>query len=56
MSSRAAQTLREEIELLGPTRMRDVGKSQQSVVDVIRTLEEQGTIVIARGGKEDQLV
>jgi len=56
MSSRSSNTLREEIELLGPTRMRDVGKAQQTIVDVIRTLEEQGTIVIARGGKEDQLV
>jgi flagellar motor switch protein FliG len=56
MSSRAATTLKEEIDLLGPTRMRDVGKSQQAIVDVIRTLEENGTIVIARGGKEDRLV
>ena len=56
MSQRAAGTLKEEIEILGPTRMRDVGKSQQAIVDVIRTLEENGQIVIARGGKDERLV
>src|SRR5579862_8638852 len=40
MSQRAAETLKEDIELLGPQRMRDVGKAQQAIVDVIRTLEE----------------
>src|SRR5579883_2684014 len=56
MSSRAGGTLREEIELLGPTRMREVGKAQQSIVDVIRTLEENGQIVITRGAKDEKLV
>ena len=56
MSSRAAAMLKEEIELLGPTRMREVGKAQQQIVDVIRTLEENGQIVIARGAKDERLV
>jgi flagellar motor switch protein FliG len=56
MSTRASGTLREEIELLGPTRMREVGKSQQAIVDVIRTLEENGQIIIARGAKDEKLV
>ena len=56
MSSRAASTLKDDIEILGPTRMRDVGKAQQSIVDVIRTLEENGQIVIARGQKDEQFV
>ncbi|MDQ2872851.1 MAG: flagellar motor switch protein FliG [Candidatus Eremiobacteraeota bacterium] len=56
MSSRASVLLREEIELLGPTRMREVGKAQQSIVDVIRTLEENGQIIIARGAKDEKLV
>ncbi len=55
MSSRASAMLKEEIELLGPTRMRDVGKAQQQIVDVIRTLEENGQIVIARGAKDERL-
>jgi flagellar motor switch protein FliG len=56
MSTRAASTLREDIEVLGPVRMREVGKSQQNIVDVIRTLEENGQIVISRGGKDERLV
>jgi flagellar motor switch protein FliG len=56
MSTRAATTLREDIEVLGPVRMRDVGRAQQSIVDVIRTLEEQGQIVVSRGGREERLV
>src|ERR1700681_1043812 len=56
MSTRAATTLREDIEVLGPVRVREVGKAQQNIVDVIRTLEENGQIVIARGGKEDRIV
>jgi flagellar motor switch protein FliG len=56
MSSRAGQTLREDIDLLGPVRMREVGKAQQSIVDVIRTLEENGQIIIARGAKDEKLV
>ena len=56
MSTRAASTLREDIEVLGPVRMREVGKAQQNIVDVIRTLEENGQIVISRGGKDERLV
>ncbi|GAC1423372.1 MAG: flagellar motor switch protein FliG [Candidatus Velthaea sp.] len=56
MSTRAAGTLREEIDILGPKRMSEVGKSQQNIVDVIRTLEENGQIVIARGAKDERLV
>ena len=54
MSTRAATTLREDIEVLGPVRVREVGKAQQNIVDVIRTLEENGQIVISRGGKEER--
>jgi flagellar motor switch protein FliG len=56
MSSRAGETLREDIDLLGPVRMREVGKAQQTIVDVIRTLEENGQIIIARGAKDEKLV
>ena len=56
MSSRAATTLREDLEVLGPVRVREVGKAQQNIVDVIRTLEENGQIVIARAGKDDRIV
>ena len=56
MSQRAAQTLKEDIEVLGPVRVRDVGRAQQTIVDVIRTLEENGQIIIARGSKDERFV
>jgi flagellar motor switch protein FliG len=56
MSTRAAATLKEDIEILGAKRMSEVGKAQQKIVDVIRTLEEQGQIEIARGTTEEALV
>lgn len=55
MSERAAQNIREDLEFMGPVRVKDVEESQQKVVAVIRRLEEAGTIVIVRGA-EDQLV
>ncbi len=50
LSERATETLTEEIELLGPTRIRDVEEAQSEVVALIRRLEEEGTITTARGG------
>lgn len=50
LSSRAAQTLDEELELTGPVRVRQVQEAQQRVVNVIRRLDESGEIVIQRGG------
>jgi flagellar motor switch protein FliG len=55
MSERAATNIREELEFMGPVRVKDVEEAQQKVVAVIRRLEESGAIVIVRGG-EDQLV
>lgn len=55
MSKRAAQTLKEDIEFLGPVRLIDVEKSQQNIVSIIRRLDETGEIVVARGG-EDALI
>jgi flagellar motor switch protein FliG len=56
MSQRAGGMLKDDIDLLGPVRMREVGKAQQAIVDVIRSLEENGQIVIARGAKDERLV
>ncbi|TFH04695.1 MAG: flagellar motor switch protein FliG [Spirochaetales bacterium] len=55
MSKRAATLLKEDMEYMGPIRMKDVEESQQRVVSIIRKLEEQGDIVVARAG-EDELV
>ncbi len=55
MSSRAAEILKENLEDLGPVRLRDVEEAQQKVVSVIRQLDEAGEIIISRGG-EDAIV
>ena len=55
MSERAAATLQEEIEIQQPQRKRDVDEAQGRVVQVVRRLEEAGTIVLSRGdGDEEQ--
>jgi flagellar motor switch protein FliG len=56
MSQRSAETLKDDISVMGPVRVTDVGKAQTAIVEVIRTLEESGEIIIQRGNKEDQLV
>ena len=55
MSKRAASGLREEMDFMGPVRLKDVEEAQQKIVNIIRKLEEQGEIVVARSG-EDELV
>lgn len=51
LSKRAAQTLKEDIEYLGPVRLIDVEKAQQNIVSIIRRLDESGEIIIGRGGE-----
>lgn len=50
VSKRAVDNLKEAMEFLGPVRLRDVEQAQARIVQVIRKLEEDGEIVIARGG------
>jgi len=47
--------LREDMDFMGPIRVKDVDEAQQKIVNIIRKLEEAGEIVVARAG-EDQLV
>ncbi|AEF94644.1 flagellar motor switch protein FliG [Desulfotomaculum nigrificans CO-1-SRB] len=56
MSKRAADMLKEEIEYMGPVRLKDVEEAQQRIVNVIRRLEEAGEIVISRGGEDAIIV
>ena len=57
MSERARQLIDEELEFMGPVRLRQVEEAQQKIVAVIRRLEEAGEVIIAgRGGGEDELV
>jgi flagellar motor switch protein FliG len=53
MSERAAESLGEEIELLGPVRVQAVEEAQTEVVRVIRQLEEEGQIVVRRGAEDE---
>ncbi|MDR0639597.1 MAG: flagellar motor switch protein FliG [Spirochaetaceae bacterium] len=55
MSKRAAQMLKEDMEFMGPVRLKDVEEAQQKIVAIIRHLEDIGEIVVARAG-EDELV
>ncbi len=56
MSARAADMLKEDMEFMGPVRLRDVEEAQQRVVNTIRKLEEVGEIVVARGGGDEIIV
>lgn len=56
MSKRMVETFVEEMEYMGPVRLRDVEEAQSRIVAVIRRLEETGEIVVARGGGDDIIV
>lgn len=51
-SKRAAASLKEDMEYLGPVRLMDVEKAQQKVVSIIRRLDDAQEIVISRGGED----
>ncbi len=53
MSSRAVELMKEEMEFMGPIKLKDVEKSQHEVVEIVRQLEEEGVIAIGGGGGED---
>jgi flagellar motor switch protein FliG len=56
MSERAAKLLKEEMESLGPVRLKDVDEAQMAIVQVAKDLAAKGEIVIASDSSEDQLV
>ena len=56
MSKRMVDTFQEEMEYMGPVRLRDVEEAQSRIVAVIRRLEESGEIIVARGGGDDIIV
>ncbi|HZW68186.1 MAG TPA: flagellar motor switch protein FliG [Pseudogracilibacillus sp.] len=56
MSQRMAETFKEEMEFMGPVRLKDVEEAQSRIVATIRRLDEIGEIVIARGGGDDIIV
>ena len=56
MSSRLADMIREDMEYMGPVRLKDVEEAQQKIVNVIRKLEDSAEIVISRGGGDEIIV
>jgi len=56
MSKRAAQMLKEDMEYMGPIRLKDVEEAQQKIVNIIRKLEEQGEVVLARNAEDEIIV
>lgn len=56
LSKRLAAMIKEDMEFMGPVRMKDVEEAQQKVVSVIRKLEDSGEIVISRGGGDEIVV
>lgn len=55
-SKRAAASLKEDMEFLGPVRLMDVEKAQQKIVSVIRRLDDANEIIISRGGEDAIIV
>jgi flagellar motor switch protein FliG len=56
LSKRLGVMIKEDMEFMGPVRMKDVEEAQQKIVNVIRKLEDAGEIVIARGGGDEIIV
>ncbi len=56
MSKRLAVMIKEDMEFMGPVRMKDVEEAQQKIVNTIRKLEDSGEIVISRGGGDEIVV
>lgn len=56
MSKRLQEMIKEDMEFMGPVRLRDVEEAQQRIVNVIRRLEDAGEIVVARGGGDEIVV
>ena len=56
LSKRLAVMIKEDMEFMGPVRMKDVEEAQQKIVNIIRKLEDSAEIVISRGGGDEIVV
>lgn len=56
LSKRLATMIKEDMDYMGPVRLRDVEEAQQKIVNIIRKLEDAGEIVISRGGGDEIIV
>lgn len=56
LSKRLAVMIREDMEFMGPVRLKDVEEAQQKIVNIIRKLEDSAEIIISRGGGDEIVV
>ncbi|MDH5298776.1 MAG: flagellar motor switch protein FliG [Desulfobulbaceae bacterium] len=56
MSSRAVEMLQEDMEIMGPVRVRDVEGAQQAILKIAKRLEQEGKIQLMQGGGDDEYV
>ncbi|MDR1157880.1 MAG: flagellar motor switch protein FliG [Oscillospiraceae bacterium] len=56
MSKRLQDMIREDMEYMGPVRVRDVEEAQQKIVNIIRRLQDAGEIIVSRGSEDDVIV
>ncbi|ABX43077.1 flagellar motor switch protein FliG [Lachnoclostridium phytofermentans] len=56
LSKRLAAMIREDMEFMGPVRLKDVEEAQQKIVNIIRKLEDSAEIIISRGGGDEIVV
>ncbi|NLP15671.1 MAG: flagellar motor switch protein FliG [Clostridiales bacterium] len=56
LSKRLATMIREDMEYMGPVRLKDVEEAQQRIVNIIRKLEDSSEIIISRGGGDEIIV
>ena len=56
MSERAGKILREDMELMGPVRLKDVDEAQMTMVNIAKDLAQKGEIMIAQNNDEDELI
>jgi len=56
ISKRAQENLKESMQFLGPVRLRDVEDAQQKIVNLIRRLEDEGEVMVMRGGRDEVVV
>jgi flagellar motor switch protein FliG len=56
LSKRLATMIREDMEYMGPVRLKDVEEAQQKIVNIIRKLEDSSEIIISRGGGDEIVV
>ena len=56
MSGRAVEMMKEEMDLMGPVKIKDVHAAQQRIVEVVRKLEEEGVINLGAGGGDEYVL